>query len=69
MAIGYLVHVQIPFLMAIGMSRSEVLFFGDTIGSESEMGAEDKIGIELDKTGMGEELPKIFKEPLFRDSD
>ena len=55
--------------MAIGISRSQVLFFGDIIGSEFEMGAEDKIGIELDKIGMGEELPEIFKEPLFRDSD
>jgi hypothetical protein len=63
------VHVQIPFPMAIGISRSKVSFFGDTIGSESEMGAEDKIGIELNKIGMGEELPEIFKEPLFRDSD
>ena len=55
--------------MAIGISRSEVLFFGDIIGSESKMRAGVKIGIELDKTGMGEELPEIFKEPLFRDFD
>ena len=62
-------HVRVPFLMAIGISRSEVLFFGDTIGSESEMGAKDKLGMELDKTWIGKELPEIFKEPLFRDSD
>ena len=55
--------------MEIGISRFEVLFFGDTIVSESKMGAKDKLGMELDKIGIGEELSEIFIEPLFRDSD
>ena len=62
-------HVRVPFLMAIGISRSRILFFGDTIGSESEMGVKDKLGMKLDKIWIGEELPEIFREPLFRDSD
>lgn len=51
--------------MAIGRSRSEILFSREIIGSDPEIGAEDKKGLELESTRIGEELPEIFKEPLF----
>ena len=53
MAIGYLMHVLVHFLMAIRISRPR---------SDSEIGIEDRIRI-------GKELFEIFKKPLFEDSD
>ena len=57
------------FLWQLEYQDLRFYFFEDTIGSESKMGEKDKIGMELDKTWIGEELPEIFREPLFKNSD
>ena len=45
---GYLVQVRVPFLTAIGMSRSDDSRFGRTEGTE-----EDELGLELPVISVG----------------
>lgn len=62
---GCLVHVRVPFLMAIRISRSDNSMLDKTIEGESSR-------LEIDKdeeTRLGLRLFILSKEPSFRDFD
>ena len=40
MAIGYLIQVRVPFLIAIGILRSDGSWLGEITGIEDELGIE-----------------------------